>query len=56
MENIRHAINCEIFLTLTWYDNCVITRQAKRDANPDANPPVPAIENPTGATQNCICH
>ena len=43
-------INCEISLNLTWSGNCVITSKATRDADPDANPPVAAINNPTNAT------
>ena len=43
-------INCEISLNLTWSRNCVITSKATRDADPDANPPVAAINNPTNAT------
>ena len=48
-------INCEVSLTLTWYENCVltdITTQAARNANPNADPPVQAresIDAPTGA-------
>ena len=36
-------INCEVSLTLTWYENCVltdITTQAARNANPNADSPV----------------
>ena len=36
-------INCEVFLTLTWSENCVltdITTQAARNANPNADSPV----------------
>ena len=49
-------INCEVSLTLTWYENCVltdITTQAARNANPNADPPVEArerIDAPTNAT------
>ena len=49
-------INCEVSLTLTWSENCVltdITTQAARNANPNADPPVQArerIDAPTGAT------
>ena len=43
-------INCEVSLTLNWFENCVITSKATREANPDANPPVAAIDNLTGAT------
>ena len=44
-------INCEVFLTSTWSENCVltdITRQAVRDAHGD-NPARPAINAPTNA-------
>ena len=30
-------INCEVSLTLTWSENCVITSKATRDADLDAN-------------------
>ena len=43
-------INCEIFLTLTWSKNCVITSKSTREADPDADPPVVGINNPTNAT------
>ena len=43
-------INCEVSLTLTWYENCVITSKATREADPDADPPVAGINNPTNAT------
>ena len=43
-------INCETSLNLTWSENCVITTKATKDADPDANPPVTAINNPTNAT------
>ena len=43
-------INSEINLILTWSDNCVLTSKATRDADPDANPSVAAIDNPTNAT------
>ena len=53
----RHAlINCEVFLTLTLSENCVltdITTQTARNANPNADPPVEArerIDAPTSAT------
>ena len=45
-------INCEVFLTLTWSENCVltdITAQASRVAQGD-NPARPGIYAPTGAT------
>ena len=43
-------INCEISLNLNWSENCVITSKATRDADPDADSPVAAINNPTNAT------
>ena len=42
-------INCEISLTLTWSENCVITSKATREADPDANPAIDGINNPTNA-------
>ena len=44
-------INCEVSLTLTWYENCVltnITTEAARAAQGD-NPARPAINAPTNA-------
>ena len=43
-------INCEINLILTWSENCVLTSKATRDAGPDRDPAVAAIDNPTNAT------
>ena len=43
-------INCEINLSLTWSEKCVITNKATRDADPDANTAVAAVDNPTNAT------
>ena len=43
-------INWEINLILRLSENCVLTSKATRDANPDANPGVAAIDNPTNAT------
>ena len=43
-------INCEISLTLTWSENCVLTSKATRDNDPNANAPVAAISNRTNAT------
>ena len=43
-------INCEINLILTWSKNCVITSKVTRDADPDVNPAVAEINNPTSAT------
>ena len=48
-------INCEISLTLSWYERCVLTSRATRNAraaNPDNDPPIPlinAVNNPTNA-------
>ena len=43
-------INYEVSLTLTWSESCVITSKAYREADPDANPAVDKINNPTNAT------
>ena len=43
-------INCEINLILTWSENCILTSKATRDADPDADPSVAAINNPTSVT------
>ena len=37
-------------LTLTWSKNCVITRKATRESDPDVDPAVSEINNPTNAT------
>ena len=42
--------NCEINLILNWSENCVITSKATRDADPDTDPAVAAVNNPTNAT------
>ena len=48
-------INCEVSLTLTWSENCILTdiaTQTARNANPNANPPVEGrerIDAPTNA-------
>ena len=42
-------INCEVSLTLTWSENCVITSKATREADPDADPPLAGINNPKNA-------
>ena len=39
-------INCEVSVTLTWSENCVLTSKATRKAAPG----VDAINNPKGAT------
>ena len=43
-------INSKINLILTWSENCVLTSKATRDANPDVNPAIAAINNPTNVT------
>ena len=42
-------INCEVSLTLTWSENCIITLKATREADPDADPAVAGMNNPTNA-------
>ena len=42
-------INCEVSLTLTGSENCVLTSKATRDADPDADPAIAEINNPTNA-------
>ena len=42
-------INCEMNLILTWPENCVITSKETRDAGPDADAAVAAVNNPTNA-------
>ena len=43
-------INCEVNLFLTWSEKCVTTSKVTRDADPDVNPAVIAVNNPTNAT------
>ena len=43
-------INCEINLILTWTENCVLTSKATRDANPDVNPAIAAVNNLANVT------
>ena len=43
-------INCEISLILIWSANYVLTNKATTEANPNANPVVVEINNPTDAT------
>ena len=43
-------INCEVPLTLTWSENCVITSKAKREPDPYADPAVAGNNNLTNAT------
>ena len=42
-------INCEISLTLTWSENCVITSKVTRETDPDADRAIAGIYNPTNA-------
>ena len=42
-------ITSEINLILKWSENCVLTSKVTRDADPDADPGVAAIDNPTNA-------
>ena len=51
MENTRYAIDYEVFLTLTWSENCISTSRAYREevATQGGNPAVDGINNPTGA-------
>ena len=42
-------VHCQISLTLTWSANCVTTSKATRKADPDADPAVAGINNPTNA-------
>ena len=37
-------------MTLTWSNNCALTSKASRDDDPDADPAVDEINNPTNAT------
>ena len=43
-------INYEVSLTLTWSENFVITSKATRETDPDADPAIAKINNPTNAT------
>ena len=40
-------INYKTNLMLTWPENCVVTSKATRDADPDADPAVAEVNNPT---------
>ena len=42
-------VGCEVSLTLSWSENCVITSKATREADPDADPAVAGINNPANA-------
>ena len=41
---------CKVSLTVTSSEKCVITRKATREADPDADPPVAAINASAGGT------
>ena len=43
-------INCEVFLALTWSENCVLTYVTTEAADPDADPAIPALNTPTNVT------
>ena len=43
-------INCEVSLELIWSENYVLTSKATREADPDADPAVAGINNPTNTT------
>ena len=43
-------INCEISLILNLYKNCALTSKATKDADPDVNAAVAAVNNPTNVT------
>ena len=43
-------INCEVFLALTWSENCVLTYVTTEAADPDDDPAIPALNTPTNAT------
>ena len=42
-------INCEVSLTVTWSEYCVITCEATRKADPDNELAVAGINNPANA-------
>ena len=42
-------INCEIWLTLSWFKNFILTSKATRRANRDANPVIVGINSPRNA-------
>ena len=50
MEKRKYSINCEVELILTWFKNCVLIDKSTRDANYNANPRVPEIDNPENGT------
>ena len=43
-------INCEVSLSLTWSEKCVLTDIITQARNPNAEPAIPAINAPTNAT------
>ena len=43
-------INCEVFLALTWSENCVLTYVTTEAADPDADPAIPSLNTPTNVT------
>ena len=43
-------INCEINLTLTWPENCVLTNIITQATNPNADTVIPAKNPPTNGT------
>ena len=43
-------INSEVDLILTWSENCALTDTETRNADPNVDPHVEAINAPTGAT------
>ena len=47
--------DCEKNLILTWSENCVITRKATRDASPDTDHAVAAVNNPANVTFKAGC-
>ena len=47
-------ISCEVNLILTWTENCILTSKARREGNPDVNPDVAAINNPTNTIYKII--
>ena len=52
-------IRCEVPLTSAWSKNCVLPSKATRDDDPDADPAVDEINNPTNVTfkiRGCILY
>ena len=47
-------INWEGSLILNWSENCVLKSKATKDADPNANPPIAAVDNPKYATFKII--